>query len=123
MKKGGDSIKIEWLIFIFINFLNGKEKKMKRVTFSWYASTSTNVAGYKIKYGVEKGIYTMEKDVPGANVQTASIETDETKPVYAAIVAYNAFGGESIPSSEVTDNVNPSAPTGFRITKIETIAE
>lgn len=93
---------------------------MLNISLAWFASPSPNVAGYKIKTGSAPGVYDRVEDV--GNVLTAKItDLDPAVPHYFAVTAFNAFGAESVPSNEVTDNVAPDAPFGLRITETETV--
>jgi hypothetical protein len=81
------------------------------VTLAWDASPSTGVTGYRLHYGVASGLYTQALDVGvPANLQaTVSGLTPDT--YYFAVTAYNAEGGESWPSDEVSTAVPVPTPT------------
>lgn len=79
------------------------------VTLSWDATGDSNVAGYKVYYGVASGIYTHCIDV--GNVITATISglaPDTT--YYFAATTYDTFGNESDYSNETT--YHTPSPTG-----------
>jgi hypothetical protein len=80
------------------------------VTLSWDATGDSNVAGYKIYYGVVSGIYTHCIDV--GNVITATVfglAPDTT--YYFAATTYDTFGNESDYSNETTYHTPPATST------------
>jgi hypothetical protein len=70
------------------------------VTLAWDLSPDTNVAGYFLYYGASSGSYTSQVDA-GANVTATVSGLREGRTYYFAITAYDAYGFESDPSSEV----------------------
>ena len=70
------------------------------VTLAWDPSTSTNVAGYRINYGTQSGIYPNVVDVK--NVTTYQVQgLDVTQNYFFAVTAYDTSGVSSSFSNEV----------------------
>lgn len=79
-------------------FVTLQVRGLQTVTLAW--DGNTNVAGYKIYYGVTSRNYTNVQDV--GNVTTASVANlREGVTYYFAATAYDAEGTESFYSSEV----------------------
>src|SRR6185503_1851054 len=76
-------------------------------TLAWNANTETNIAGYKLYYGVASRTYTNVTTL--GNVTTASVANlVEGRNYYFAITAYDSLGLESDYSTEaILDNIKP----------------
>jgi Fibronectin type III domain len=75
------------------------------VALSWNASTSANIAGYRVSYGVASATYTERVDV--GNKTSAHISgLTEGRTYYFAVRAYNTSGAESVASNEVSFNTS-----------------
>lgn len=99
---------------------NSRTIKVKResrqkgsVTLSWSPPESrvdgsplTNLAGYKIDYGLMSGVYDYEIDVSNAGVMTYVVENLSPGEWFFAVAAYDAEGLESDPSNEVARTIN-----------------
>ena len=80
------------------------------VTLTWSPSTDSNVAGYKIYYGVASGIYTNSINVGNAtNATISGLAAGVT--YYFAATTYDTFGQESGYSNEALYTV----PIGLNI--------
>lgn len=87
----------------------------------WYENYTPDVAGYKIYYGTNTGMYTQTVTVPRAgSYYSQSYElTGLTNCInyYLVISAYDLSGNESARSSEISFNSeqagSPAAPTGL----------
>ena len=71
-----------------------------RVTLAWNPSTSTNVTGYKIYYGLACGVYNSVESVTGTNVTITGLAAGTT--YYFADTAVDASGVESPFSNEAS---------------------
>ena len=70
------------------------------VTLGWNPSTSPNIAGYNVHYGLASGNYTVK--VPaGTNTSARITGLVEGQTYYFVVTVYNTAGIESIPSNEV----------------------
>jgi hypothetical protein len=70
------------------------------VTLSWYSDPEADVAGHKIVYGFESGVYPFVIEV--GDVDSATITLPERDgPYYIAVVAYTHEWIDSVPSEEV----------------------
>ena len=74
------------------------------VALAWDASSSPDVTGYEIHYGMEPGVYTSYIDV-GPVLSTVIYGLIEGRQYYFAVVAYDALTGESVPSAEIGEVV------------------
>jgi len=76
-------------------------------SFSWDASTMSDLAGYKFYYGTDIGGYYYENSVDLGNVVTKSLTglTTGTK-YYIAVTTYDTDGNESWYSKEVSVTMN-----------------
>ncbi len=89
------------------------------VSLAWDASTSPEVTGYYIHYGVVSGYYTNKLDA-GTNLHYTVGNLTQGKLYYFAATAHDDMTTESPYSNEVSyqvpTNSVPSAPTNFRLT-------
>ena len=74
------------------------------VTLAWDPSSSSNVAGYKVYYGVATGVYIQSQD-DGAATNAVVTNLVAGSTYYFAAKAYDSTGLESLPSNEVSYNV------------------
>ncbi len=71
------------------------------VSLAWNASTSSNIAGYRVSYGTTSGVYTQRVDV--GNKTAAGISgLSSGRTYYFAVSAYNTSAAESPLSNEVS---------------------
>ncbi len=81
------------------------------VTLAWSPDTGTNIAGYKLYYGVASRTYTYTNNVGNVTNATVSSLTSGTV-YYFAVTAYDTSGLESAYSAEVAyTNPAATAPT------------
>jgi fibronectin type 3 domain-containing protein len=74
------------------------------VKLAWDPTPNPAVVGYKIHYGVETGKYTQTIQVQGRLTTNAVVENlEEGKIYFFAITSYDAKGGESAYSIEMTN--------------------
>jgi len=71
-----------------------------QVTLQWDANSETDLAGYKLHYGLESGKYVSTVDVGNLTLYTLS-GLMKSKTYYIAATAYNSAGNESEISNEV----------------------
>lgn len=88
--------------------------------FSWLPNSEPDLAGYKVKWGESSGNYTHEYDChkPGTQSDGRVYCTVDGVPEtlsYFACFAYDAAGGESDASNELSVDIVPSAPQNFTI--------
>ena len=93
------------------------------LTIAWNKNPETNIIGYIVSYGTERGNYTVDLPVVTDNrliVDTATLAAGNT--YYFVVKAKNSQGLISLPSDVITYAylVPPSAPTGVHIVEIET---
>ena len=79
-----------------------------QVTLAWNANPESDIAGYRLYFGTESGIRSTMVDV--GNVTTSPLGLPAAGTYFAVVTAYNTFGLESLPSSEITLTV-PGAPS------------
>lgn len=87
-------------------------------TFSWLPNTEEDLAGYKIHYGAESGVYTTVVDcgLPETNAGGRVVYTipdTPTENTFYAATAYDTAGQESNYSDEVSNNSPPGTVQGF----------
>jgi hypothetical protein len=84
------------------------------VTLAWNPSTSTNIVGYNVYYGLASGVYNSVESVTGTNVIIIGLAAGTT--YYFAATAVDALGVES-PFSNVA-----SFTTGVPTVRVRTAA-
>ncbi|MCW1920918.1 Ig-like domain-containing protein [Luteolibacter arcticus] len=93
------------------------------VSLAWDPNPETNIAGYRLQYGLTPGNYPSVVDAGAATSATAN-GLNQGTTYYFTVVAYNSAGQFSPASSEVTYTV-PGAPntapsaTSFSVTVAE----
>ena len=93
--------------FVVLTFGGGTSRD---ITFAWNASTSPNVSGYIVHYGLSSGIYPNKVFVGNQTSYTLS-GLDGGRTYYIAVTALEANGtGESDFSDEVVVEI-PEADT------------
>ncbi len=82
------------------------------ITVSWQAPTLnedgsplTNLAGYKIYYGLQPGVYSSVIDINNVGMATYVIDGLAPGTYYIALTSVNAAGNESLPSGEVSRTI------------------
>lgn len=88
---------ILWLALGSFSFVRAGQT----VTLAWDANSESDIAGYRLRYGVSSGSFTTTID---AGKNTSAIVLDLTPGVtyFFAVTAYNATGLESLPSNEIS---------------------
>lgn len=82
------------------------------VTLAWNANPETNIAGYRLRYGITSGVYPYTVEA-GTNLTATASGLSSGTTYYFTLVAYNTAGQTSAASAEVpfTTPGNPnSAP-------------
>src|SRR6266550_966200 len=75
----------------------------QNITLKWDPNPAPNLAGYRLYYGTNSGVYTQEIDV--GNMTAALISNlKEGRTYFFAVTAFNT-AGESLPSNEVSYTV------------------
>ncbi len=79
------------------------------VMLEWDPNPESDIAGYRVYYGTNSGLYIKTLDV--GNTTTASISNlSSTNIHYFVVTAYNIAGLESLPSDEVSVFLSNQAP-------------
>ncbi|MGI9088643.1 MAG: fibronectin type III domain-containing protein [Chthoniobacterales bacterium] len=82
------------------------ESIVRSITLAWNASTSADVVGYRVHYGVRSGQY--PELIDSGNQTSCNIPNLVDGTTYFfAVNAYNAAGDESSLSDELTHTPNP----------------
>jgi Fibronectin type III domain len=97
-----------WFSFFIFTIFTATPAQAASVQLSWAASTSPNVAGYKVYSGPGSKNYTSTLDA-GYVVSVSIGGLLEGQTYYFAVTAYNTSGIESGFSNEI--NVTPSSGT------------
>lgn len=87
------------------------------VTLAWDANTESDLAGYRLYYGLSSGVYGDPVDVGNVTEYTLTGITPNVDVYYAA-TAYDTSGNESGYSEElvhIIDTESPAPPTGLRL--------
>jgi hypothetical protein len=71
---------------------------------TWDANTETDLAGYRIYYGVEPSVYTQMVDVGNATFHIIE-NLPEGETFYVVVTAYDENSNESLPSDEIAATV------------------
>ena len=89
-----------WGLVLLFLFFCARARGSQNVSLAWDAIPDTNVVGYALYYGTVSGEYSTRVDAgPNATITVPGLAEGVT--YYFVITAYDAFGGESPPSSEV----------------------
>ncbi len=76
---------------------------LQNVTLAWDANSETNLAGYRLHYGVASRTYTNVSNL--GNVLTTSVTLLEGNTYFFAVTAVNTLGVESDYSAEASHNI------------------
>lgn len=88
---------------------------LKSVTLAWDPSPTTDLSGYRIKYGTSSGSYNQTIDV--GNATTATVPNlSEGGTYFFAVIALGSSAIESLPSNEVSLTVAVNQPPTVNIT-------
>src|SRR5438445_26476 len=95
------------LILCVIVFLLGTASTLRAatVTAMWDPNTESDLAGYKLSYGLQSGVYTTTIDV--GNVTSWPLTLTDGLRYYFAVQAYNTSGAISPFSAEVFADIGP----------------
>jgi hypothetical protein len=84
----------------------------EEITFAWNPNPETDIAGYRLHWGADSGVYLTSVDV--GNVTTGKLDLPVGGDSFTVVTAYNTSGLESLPSNEVrVDLTPPGAPAGL----------
>lgn len=90
------------------------EPTLGSATVSWDIPTTnadgsplTDLAGFRVHYGTEPGVYTHVVNVDGATINRAGIEGLEPATYFFVVTALDLAGNQSEPSVEVSKVVQP----------------
>jgi hypothetical protein len=100
--------KIRLLCSVTIPFLGAFAAAGASISLEWNPSSSANVVGYSIFYGVASHQYTFSLDA-GTNTTITVSGLVDGQTYYFATIAYDSEGGESSYSNELVDSV-PFSP-------------
>ncbi len=109
--------------FASINLFPSVEALSAQVTIAWDPNTEMDLAGYRIYYGFESGIYTYSVDV-GDQSSYSFTDMEPNRIYYFAVTAYSISGHESDFSEEISflmpeENLPPVADAGPDQTVLE----
>lgn len=86
------------------------------VSLAWNANPESNIAGYKVHFGTQTGVYSSVVDV-GKTTQTLLPQLTMGETYYVAVSAYNSQGLESPRSTEFSVTAaTPAPPVGTSFT-------
>lgn len=107
------------VLFVLLCYTGNAFSAEAKAVFSWQPSPETDLAGYKIYYGTQSGVYLPSIDV--GNVTTYTITgLSEGIMYYGVLTAYDASENESGYSSEAAaikaDMTAPGTPAHFTFT-------
>ena len=98
------------LFVIVLLFGSASTIQAANVTATWNPNTESNIAGYKLSYGTQTGVYSTTVDT--GNVTTWSLTLTAGQTYFFALQAYNTSGLTSPLSAEVVYVVPaPTTPT------------
>ena len=91
------------------------------VDVSWNANTEADLAGYKLYYGTDSGVYGLPVDVGKVTSYSVTVNPKVTTTYYVTLTAYDMSGNESPKSDEASITVTvagttpPAKPTGLKM--------
>jgi hypothetical protein len=91
------------------------------VTLEWDRNPEPDVQGYIVRYGTQRGVYTIELNVGNQVAHTLNLNPSTTTTFYFVVQAYNAYG-RSANSAEVSTTVQPSAASQSTLTVDKPVA-
>ena len=97
------------IIFLGMGLLLAAPLKACTVVVSWNANSESDLAGYKVYYGTEPGVYIYSFDVGNVTEKEVSSLT-VGMTYYFVVTAYDYSGNESDPSDEVSFYVADEEP-------------
>lgn len=78
------------------------------IRISWEPSTSPNIIGYKVYYGIQSGVYSGLVDAGNSTIATVS-HLKVNHPYFFAVTSYDS-NGESTFSNEISFIINSGVP-------------
>ena len=87
-------------IFLLPNIVQAETTNS--ATLQWEPNQEADLAGYKVYHGTAPGIYGSPQGVSKTNTTAPYSNLESNKSHYFAVTAYDEFGNESSPSSEVS---------------------
>lgn len=104
------------ILIVWLMLLTAITTLAYSVTLAWDPNTEPDIAGYRMYYGTESGVYTQIINV--GNVTNYTVTNLNVGPIYYfAVTCYNTSGLESEFSNEVSFGypVPVPIPTNLRI--------
>jgi hypothetical protein len=86
---------------LFLGLWQSSAQAISSVTLAWDRNLESDIAGYRIYYGVSSGAYTNVVDA-GAALSATTLNLVEGVTYYFAVTAYDSVGLESDYSNEFT---------------------
>ncbi len=101
-------LRVRILFLLVIALLLGSASALRAatVTATWNANPESDIAGYKLSYGTQTGVYTTTVDV--GNVTSRALTLTNGQRYYFAVQAYNTSAMTSAYSAEVFFDVPAS---------------
>ncbi len=84
------------------------------VLFTWNASPSEGVVGYRIHVGPKAGQYSQTINVSGGDTLSVEVEVDTTQRKFAALRSVDEWGQVSELSEEISFGGSPLPPFSFK---------
>lgn len=110
-----------FLLMVAMIFSLALNASAEGLVLSWNANTESDLAGYKIYYGVTSSNLGTVVDVGKVTTYTITVNPAVTTTYYAVITAYDKSGNESVKSDVVSgtvmvaDTTPPAKPTGLKM--------
>ncbi len=112
-------MRLMWFVILLLATIGYSATTGNTVSLQWDANSEPDVAGYKIYYGTNSGVYFVSVDVGNTTTTTVGNLTPGVTYYFAA-TAYNVSRLESDRSNEVSYTVppieKPAPVTGFKVT-------
>lgn len=91
----------------------------KTVSLAWNPNPETNIAGYRLRYGIASGSYTETVDA-GSSLTATATGLDGGTTYYFTVVAYNTAGQTSPNATEISYTI-PGTPNAAPLAEAFTI--
>jgi len=85
-------------------------------TVQWFPNPETDIAGYKLSYGTQSGVYTTSIDV--GKVTTWQLTLAPGQRYFIVVQAYNTAGGTSPYSAEAVYDAPPAPTLNLTLTSL-----
>ena len=106
------------LVILLLSQFAAGQAFAAELRFAWDPNTEADLAGYRIHYGKEPGVYTDAVDVGNPATIDGRVEAAITVPYgnkYFSCTAYTVDGAESDYSNEVMAVTPPDKPVNFNV--------